>query len=96
MYSIILANQIAVDLPRNIPTPIPHDDRTIDDPMWESPEYDFYTGWLALSNDHAQEMGLPTSMEWPWDASKGVYIFHSYHSLHCVVGFNSMLSIERY
>ncbi|TVY45524.1 Phenylalanine aminomutase (L-beta-phenylalanine forming) [Lachnellula cervina] len=76
--------QSYLDLPRNIPTPIPHDDRTIDDPMWESPEYDFYTGWLALSNDHAQEMGLPTSMEWPWDASKGVYIFHSYHSLHCV------------
>lgn len=64
---------------------IPHDDRTIDDPMWDSPEYDHYVGWVAIDNEYAKENGAPTSMHWPWDDSKGIYVFHSYHSLHCVV-----------
>lgn len=74
-----------VDLETNVPVPISHDDHTIEDPMWDSPEYDWYLGWVALQNDVAQSKGLPTAMHWPWDSSRSIYILHGFHSLHCVV-----------
>lgn len=72
-------------LEKNIPTVIPHRDESLDDPMWDLPKYDLYAGWVALDNDYAEAKGAPTSMHWPWDDSKSIYVFHSYHSLHCVV-----------
>ena len=81
-----------VGLQKNIPTPIPHDDRSIEDPMWDSPEIDYFKGFVALSDDFVEEKGLPRSMRYPWDSSKGIYVFHSHHSLHCVVspGFDGI------
>ena len=72
-------------LQRNIPIAIPHDDRTIDDPMWDEPELDYFNGFVALSDDFVAKKGLPSAMRYPWDKSKSIYVFHSYHSLHCVV-----------
>jgi hypothetical protein len=83
--AIQLILRMAVGLERNIPMQIPHDDRTIDDPMWDAPEYDWYAGWVALDDDFVKAKGVPTSMRWPWDSSKSIYVFHSFHSLHCVV-----------
>ena len=74
-----------VGLQRNVPTPIPHDNRTIDDEMWDSPEFDTFVGMVALSDEFAEEKGLLRAQRFPWDSSKGIYVFHAYHSLHCVV-----------
>ncbi|KID94013.1 hypothetical protein MAJ_10007, partial [Metarhizium majus ARSEF 297] len=79
-----LASPSFFDLETNVPVPISHDDHTIEDPMWDSPEYDWYLGWVALQNDVAQSKGLPTAMHWPWDSSRSIYILHGFHSLHCV------------
>ncbi|KFG85751.1 hypothetical protein MANI_114555 [Metarhizium anisopliae] len=79
-----LASSSFFDLETNVPVPISHDDHTIEDPMWDSPEYDWYLGWVALQNDVAQSKGLPTAMHWPWDSSRSIYILHGFHSLHCV------------
>lgn len=40
---------------------------------------------VALDDDFVKAKGVPTSMRWPWDSSKSIYVFHSFHSLHCVV-----------
>ncbi|KAI9743766.1 MAG: hypothetical protein M1818_002499 [Claussenomyces sp. TS43310] len=80
----LLDAQSYLGLQRNVPTPIPHDDRTIDDEMWDSPEFEFFTGWVALKDDFVEEKGLPSAMRFPWDSSKSIYVFHGYHSLHCV------------
>ncbi|KAF7188224.1 Phenylalanine aminomutase (L-beta-phenylalanine forming) [Pseudocercospora fuligena] len=73
-----------VGLERNLNLEIPHDDRTIDDPMWDNPEYDWNLGWVALDNDVAHSKGIPTAMHWPWDDSKSIYVLHGFHSIHCV------------
>ena len=75
----------AVGLERNVEMTIPHDERPIDDPMWDNPEFDWNTGWVALDTQQATARGLPTSMHWPWDHSKGIYVLHGFHSMHCVV-----------
>jgi hypothetical protein len=80
---------VAVGLQRNIPTPIPHDNRTIDDEMWDAPEFDTFLGMVALSDEFTEEKGLLRAQRFPWDASKGIYVFHGYHSLHCVVSLQS-------
>lgn len=83
-----------VDLEANVPVPISHDDHTIEDPMWDSPEYDWYLGWVALQNDVAKSKGLPTAMHWPWDSSRSIYILHGFHSLHCVVSHSRSSSCQ--
>ena len=67
---------------------IPHDNRTIDDQVWDSPEFDTYVGMVALDDKFVEQKGLPRSQRFPWDSSKGIYIFHGYHSLHCVVSLS--------
>ncbi|CAD6442819.1 c2025c81-b6bb-4ce8-a085-19207b41bf29 [Sclerotinia trifoliorum] len=44
--SCVLNVILITSLERNITMPIPHDDRAIDDPMWDSPEFDLFTGGL--------------------------------------------------
>lgn len=75
---------------RDTPLPIPDDSRTIDDPVWDSSEFDVYTGWVALSDEWVTQKGLAHSMIWPWDHSKGVYVCHAYHSLDCVVSLTPL------
>lgn len=71
---------------QNIPTAIPHDNRPIDDPFWdEDPVLDTFSGWIALDSEYIREHNLLSSMRWPWDQNKHIYVLHAYHSLHCVV-----------
>ena len=81
----MLTNGNVVGLERKLTMEIPHDDRTIDDPMWDAPELDWNVGWVALDNKEVAAKGIPTAMHWPWDDSKSIYVFHAFHSLHCVV-----------
>jgi hypothetical protein len=39
---------------------------------------------VALSDDWAAEHGLRTSQRFPWDDTKGIYILHGFHNLHCL------------
>ncbi|KAG6268286.1 hypothetical protein E4U49_007394 [Claviceps purpurea] len=68
----------------NQPTPIPFDERNIDDPLWDDPEYDYFDGFVALDHEFAKKNKILSSQNWPWDHSKGIYVLHGYHSLHCV------------
>ncbi|KAJ3497843.1 hypothetical protein NLG97_g1586 [Lecanicillium saksenae] len=71
-------------LESNLPVPIVNDKRTIDDPMWDAPDLDPYLALVALDSDDAKSRGLLTSMHWPWDNSKSIYVLHGFHSLHCL------------
>ncbi|KAG5987437.1 hypothetical protein E4U54_004997 [Claviceps lovelessii] len=68
----------------NQPTPIPFDERGIDDPLWDDPEFDYFAGFVALDHQYAKKHNILSSQNWPWDHSKGIYVLHGYHSLHCV------------
>ncbi|KAG6006826.1 hypothetical protein E4U21_006633 [Claviceps maximensis] len=68
----------------NQPTPILFDERDIDDPLWDDPEYDYFAGFVALDHQYAKKNKILSSQNWPWDHSKGIYVLHGYHSLHCV------------
>ena len=43
-------------------------------------------GVIALSDDYVTSKGLRPAQRFPWDATKGIYILHGYHNLHCLVG----------
>ena len=77
---------LTVGLVQNIPKAIPRDERPIEDPFWdEDPLLDTFSGWVALDSEYIREHNLLTSMRWPWDHNKHIYVLHAYHSLHCVV-----------
>lgn len=59
--------------------------RDIDDPMWDDELFDFTVGFVALDHKMAKKKGLIPAQNWPWDASKGVYVLKAFHSIHCVV-----------
>jgi hypothetical protein len=40
---------------------------------------------VALPYDMVDEHDLPVSQPFPWDDSKGIYLLHGHHNLHCVV-----------
>lgn len=80
-----IADLRAVGLQRNVELTMPHEIRTLDDPLWDSPEWDWNPGWIALKDSVTQAKGLPLSMQWPWDKTKGIYLIHGFHSMHCVV-----------
>lgn len=63
----------------------PYTDRndTFRDELWQSINID--EGMIALPDEIAIEKGLPLAQRFPWDHSKGVYLLHGYHNLHCVV-----------
>ena len=79
-------------MPRNKIGSIPHDDRAMDDPMWDAPEFDWNVGWVALNSQEVKNKNIPSAMHWPWDESKSIYVLHGFHSLHCVV--SSKFDIE--
>ena len=62
--------------------------------MWNEPEIDYFNGFVALSDDFVAQKGLPSAMRYPWDKTKSIYVFHSYHSLHCVVSTFSKRTTE--
>ena len=61
------------------------------DERWEA--IDINPGVVAISDDWAAEHNLAPTQRFPWDDSKGVYLLTAFHTLHCLVGTNSLCVI---
>jgi hypothetical protein len=63
----------------------PYTDRndTFRDELWTAINID--DGMVALPDEYVAEKGIPVSQRFPWDHTKGIYLLHGYHNLHCVV-----------
>jgi hypothetical protein len=59
--------------------------RSLEDPVWDAPETQWKSGYLALNHTFAQSKGVTKAQNWPWDHNKGIYILKAFHSMHCVV-----------
>ncbi|KAL4740775.1 hypothetical protein BDV11DRAFT_203956 [Aspergillus similis] len=55
---------------------------TLADTLWHSINID--SGVVALSDTFAASHNLRTAQRFPWDTSKGIYILHGFHNLHCL------------
>lgn len=55
---------------------------TLADTLWHSINID--SGVVALSDSFASSHNLRTAQRFPWDTSKGIYILHGFHNLHCL------------
>ncbi|KAL4766805.1 hypothetical protein BDW60DRAFT_212590 [Aspergillus nidulans var. acristatus] len=55
---------------------------TLADTLWHSINID--SSVIALSNSFAASHNLRTAQRFPWDTSKGIYILHGFHNLHCL------------
>lgn len=42
-------------------------------------------GIVALPDSYVESMGLPTSVRFPLDLNKGIYVLNGFHSMHCLV-----------
>lgn len=62
-----------------------HSNNSISDKLWD--DLDISPLVVALSDDWAEEHGLPVSVfRFPWDEkSKGLYYLKAFHGLHCLV-----------
>jgi hypothetical protein len=57
------------------------------DELWKA--VDISNGFVAFTKDHAQQLGLPPSLPFPWDPQrKDLYLITSIHSMHCLVPFS--------
>ncbi|KAJ0418861.1 hypothetical protein BJY00DRAFT_287158 [Aspergillus carlsbadensis] len=55
---------------------------TLSDTLWHSINIDH--GVVALPDSFAASHNLRTAQRFPWDTSKGIYILHGFHNLHCL------------
>ncbi|KAJ5504750.1 hypothetical protein N7463_007624 [Penicillium fimorum] len=55
---------------------------TLADNLWHSINID--SGVVALPDSFAASHDLRTAQRFPWDTSKGIYILHGFHNLHCL------------
>lgn len=79
----------AAGLEWNVPsTMVDEDAPAMDDPMWDAPEFS-WSGYVALKHSFAKANGVKHSQNWPWDYSKGIYILHAHHSIHCIVSLTT-------
>ncbi|KAI1382423.1 hypothetical protein F4677DRAFT_401883 [Hypoxylon crocopeplum] len=58
------------------------DNETLQDQMWHGINVD--PAVVALSDEWAIQHGLRTAQRFPWDQTKGIYILHGFHNLHCL------------
>ncbi|KAI1079500.1 hypothetical protein F5B20DRAFT_166791 [Whalleya microplaca] len=58
------------------------DNETLQEELWRDINIDY--GVVALSDEWAAQHGLRTAQRFPWDQSKGIYILHAFHNLHCL------------
>ncbi|KAL7622118.1 hypothetical protein AAE478_007620 [Parahypoxylon ruwenzoriense] len=58
------------------------DNETLQDQMWYGINVD--PAVVALSDEWALQHGLRTAQRFPWDQTKGIYILHGFHNLHCL------------
>ena len=65
-------------------TPYSHDNNdSLTASLWH--DIDIDSGVIALSDEYVASVGLLPAQRFPWDTTKGVYIVHGYHNLHCLV-----------
>ncbi|KAL3478696.1 hypothetical protein BJX99DRAFT_224186 [Aspergillus californicus] len=55
---------------------------TLADNLWHSINID--SGVVALPDSFAASHNLRKAQRFPWDTSKGIYILHGFHNLHCL------------
>ena len=53
------------------------------DALWNA--IDVSEGFVALTHEESDSLGLPRSKTFPWDINKGMYVSHGHHALHCTV-----------
>ncbi|KAK7752076.1 hypothetical protein SLS62_006042 [Diatrype stigma] len=58
------------------------DNETLQDQLWYDINVD--AAVVALSDEWAAGHDLRTAQRFPWDQTKGIYILHGYHNLHCL------------
>lgn len=58
------------------------DNETLQAEMWHNINID--AGMVALSDDWVSAHDLRRAQRFPWDHTKGVYLLHGFHNLHCV------------
>ncbi|KAI0165180.1 hypothetical protein GGR52DRAFT_557825 [Hypoxylon sp. FL1284] len=63
-------------------TPYSSENETLRDELWHDINVD--AAVVALSDEWAAQHGLRTAQRFPWDSSKGMYILHGFHNLHCL------------
>ncbi|KAI1124349.1 hypothetical protein F5Y10DRAFT_249615 [Nemania abortiva] len=68
--------------PYVVVTPYSSDNATLQDELWYGINVDHAV--VALSDQWAVDHGLRTAQRFPWDESKGIYILHGFHNLHCL------------
>ncbi|KAI4134144.1 MAG: hypothetical protein LQ347_001764 [Umbilicaria vellea] len=57
-------------------------DEAAADQVWEDIGIDH--GIVALPDPYVESMGLPTSVRFPLDLDKGIYVLNGFHSMHCL------------
>lgn len=68
--------------------------RSLEDPIWDAPETQWKSGYLALDHTFAQSHGVNKAQNWPWDHNKGIYIVKAFHSMHCVVSVRVLSPVK--
>lgn len=66
---------------------------TLQNDLWHNININY--GLVALSDEWAAQRGLRTAQRFPWDQTKGVYILHGFHNLHCLKIIHISLSEYR-
>ncbi|CAJ2512979.1 Uu.00g010980.m01.CDS01 [Anthostomella pinea] len=68
--------------PYVIVTPYSSENEALQDQLWYDINVD--AAVVALSDDWASQHDLRKAQRFPWDQTKGLYILHGYHNLHCL------------
>ncbi|KAI1283463.1 hypothetical protein F5Y07DRAFT_394371 [Xylaria sp. FL0933] len=68
--------------PYVIVTPYSSENETLQDQLWYNINVD--SAVVALSDDWVAKHDLRRAQRFPWDQSKGIYILHGFHNLHCL------------
>ncbi|KAK5627125.1 hypothetical protein RRF57_002840 [Xylaria bambusicola] len=68
--------------PYVITTPYSSDNETLQNELWYNINVD--AAVVALSDDWVARHELRRAQRFPWDQSKGIYILHGFHNLHCL------------
>ncbi|KAI0872896.1 hypothetical protein GGS24DRAFT_502371 [Hypoxylon argillaceum] len=66
---------------------------TVQDQAWMSINDDLTL--VALSDDYARGHDLRTAQRFPWDQTKGLYLLHGIHNIHCLKNIYISLSEHR-
>lgn len=75
-------------------TPYAQENVTAADEEWMA--MDISEAFVALTREHAEQLGLPRSLPFPWDNQrKDLYLISSIHSIHCLVRRSDSLQKAR-